>query len=119
MWAGLLLFWAVQPGWITNKILPKEYLHPFAHVISYAIFAYLMSFYLRFGRRVASYRMTDFKIFALVIAACLMWGGATEWLQHYIPERVPDLLDVLWDSIGATAGSLCFTVRHRLRHRRK
>ena len=115
VWALVLLAFSLQPGWISNRFLPREYLHPIAHVAAYGIFSYLTSFYLRFERKFASFRMTDVKIALLTFFFCLAWGGATEWVQLYIPQRYADWKDLVWDVIGIVLGSAWFFLRDKLR----
>ena len=63
------------------------------------------------------------RAFPLAILACFALSAAVEYAQGSIPGRVPDMQDVLWNSLGAALGAVVITVPRligalvRARHR--
>lgn len=63
------------------------------------------------------------RAFPLAILACFALSAAVEYAQGSIPGRVPDMQDVLWNSLGGAVGVVVITVPRllgalmRARHR--
>lgn len=53
---------------------------------------------------------------AILLAACLAFALFDEWYQRFTPGRSSDLLDVLADALGASAGFLLVLRYHPARH---
>jgi VanZ family protein len=47
------------------------------------------------------------------IGLCFLYGISDEWHQSFVPGRMPDLLDIVNDVIGACLGMLGVTVFHK------
>ena len=110
------LFSAAHTGLVLQKILAAifgttigpetfEEIHFFtrkiAHLTEYGILGALLFRALRAGRGRWSWRWAAT---AVVIAACV--ASMDEWHQTFVPSRTGSPLDVMIDTIGATAAQL-------------
>ncbi|MEQ8580312.1 MAG: VanZ family protein [Marinoscillum sp.] len=68
-----------------------------AHLGIFLIWSFLVMW--SFGR--AHLR---FKSFVWVLLGALVFGLMTEWIQRYIPYRSSDLMDFVFDAVGAAVG---------------
>ncbi|WP_276352655.1 VanZ family protein [Cohnella caldifontis] len=48
----------------------------------------------------------------LNVLICVLYGVTDEWHQSYVPNRSPDVMDLLHDGIGAAAACLVLFVWH-------
>jgi VanZ family protein len=89
-WASVIFWWSSKPG----TQVPGRF-SEVAHFGEYFLFGTLLYLALRLdssaGRAAA---------FAIVIAS--LYGISDELHQHFVPGRVPDVLDWATDTTGAT-----------------
>ncbi len=110
-WMGWLAFLAVVTGGSVKQlgfkmwgVIPFDH---FAHFVSYAVLAYLMSVLGARQRRLRWWRRHTIKV---AIAWSIAYGGMMEWWQVYIPGRGPTWSDIQANAIGAVVGGLFFGV---------
>jgi VanZ family protein len=89
------------PGGLSDKA---------AHVIAYAALGATLVRALAGGRPAA---MTPHVVAAAAMLAAL-YGASDELHQRFVPERTPELLDLLADAAGGTAGAAAFAAAARL-----
>jgi VanZ family protein len=104
-WMALIFFLSAQPdlphpvsGWLDLLISSG------AHFLLYGFLALLLRWALGDGDR----RLI------LAFGLALLYGVSDEFHQSFVPGRVPDLLDLVSDGLGA---ALALTVWRALRHR--
>jgi VanZ family protein len=78
-----------------------------AHVFEYLGFGMLVARGLR-GYGVAPLRAALFGVLV-----CMLYGGTDEYHQRYTPNRVPDIMDWVADSVGASLGCSIWFLRRR------
>jgi VanZ family protein len=104
-WMALIFFLSAQPdlprpdsGWLDLLVSSG------AHLFFYAILALLLNWAL--GNGVLG--------LALAFGLALLYGVSDEFHQSFVPGRVPDLLDLVSDGLGA---GLALAAWWGLRHR--
>lgn len=70
-----------------------------SHFIEYAILGVLVA------RAFGGYGVTGTKGALLAIGLCALYGATDELHQRYTPNRVPDLVDWVSDTLGAVTGA--------------
>jgi VanZ family protein len=97
IWAGVIFFLSSQPG---MDIPP-----PFPHMdkLLHALAFGLLGFFLLGGLRPGKDGYSSGQLL-LAIAIAGIYGVLDEVHQHFVPGRMPDVLDVLADFIGAVLG---------------
>lgn len=76
----------------------------FLHVIEYSALTFL------FLRALFAYKNPPFRAFLLAIIITVVYGISDELHQSFVPNRVPDVMDVMMDGIGAVAGSFIYYI---------
>ncbi|HET6351419.1 MAG TPA: VanZ family protein [Coriobacteriia bacterium] len=111
MTRGKLIRWGAVALWaaaifgassIQGSNLPSGYSVP-AHFAEYLILAVLLYTALRPGRSRASAAL-------LALSMASLYGMSDELHQYFTPGRVPDPMDWLTDTLGASAGVLAACV---------
>ncbi|MCX7829687.1 MAG: VanZ family protein [Acidobacteria bacterium] len=74
------------------------------HYPEYALFSFLLLRALHSGRR----EKVSLKNTVLALVFSIIFGMLDEFHQAFVPERVPELQDLLRDGIGAAIGILLF-----------
>lgn len=105
-----LFFLALVPETICLKVINSRSMFTVFHLAAYFALGALLCLCLRFQKTVASLRMTDFNVVWLSVFVAAIAGGATEWIQIFSLDRVPDWFDFYCDMIGAGIGILGFFV---------
>lgn len=106
-YAGAIIFLSSQPA----DDLPRPTFFGEDKLVHLAIYSVLGSLAARAGTRARLGRRA-----ALLLAGCLAFALFDEWYQQFTPGRSSDLLDVLADALGASAGFLLVLRYHRVRH---
>jgi VanZ family protein len=105
LWAALIFFVSSLPG---NKI-PKLFIYQDVvfHTLEYAIFGWLIH------RTIKNYfpGRNYLSCIVLTITASIFYALTDEFHQAFIPYRNPSLIDVTFDVIGATVGTIVFWLR--------
>ena len=114
LWALLLIFLALEPDAAVEIFLPFRVLRDLAHAACYGVLAFLVAVFLIFKRSLFSFRFTDRRAVLLAFGAALAWGGFTEYLQKFTPDRIPEAGDVFWDAAGAAAGLVLFAFNRKI-----
>jgi VanZ family protein len=103
-WMGLIFFLSAQPDlprpdsdWLDLLISGG------AHFGLYGVLAFLLCWALGGGARGM----------ALAFGLALLYGLSDEFHQSFVPGRVPDVMDLLWDGLGAAAGLLAWSLLRR------
>ena len=114
LWAVLLVMLSLEPDAAVESLLPADFLKNLAHAVTYGILAFLLCFFLRFKRSLLGFKMKDFNIAGFSFFLTLAWGGLTEIIQRWTPDRTASLKDLAYDGAGASAAILCFFVYSNL-----
>jgi VanZ family protein len=96
-WAGVIFFLSSQPGIDTPPLFPHQ--DKLLHAIAFGLLGFLVLGGLRPGKDGYSRGQL-----LLAIAIAGTYGVLDEVHQHFVPGRMPDVLDVLADLIGAVLG---------------
>jgi VanZ family protein len=100
LWAALLFFLSATPGDdLPDTSMPAG--DKLAHAAVYAVLAVLL---FRAVRRTTSLARGRAAVLAVLIA--IAYGATDELHQRMVPDRSPDLRDLLADAAGASAGGL-------------
>ncbi|MEJ2208151.1 MAG: VanZ family protein [Anaerolineae bacterium] len=104
-WMGLIFFLSAQPDlprpesdWLDLLISGG------AHFGLYGVLAFLLSWALGGSGRGM----------ALAFGLALLYGVSDEFHQSFVPGRVPDVMDLLWDGLGALAGVAAWSLLRRV-----
>ena len=104
---GLIFFFSSlpDPGGPPGGISDKT-----AHVLIYAALGASLV------RALAGGRITAMTLTRILFAAALgtLYGVSDEIHQHFVPPRIPDILDVAADAVGALVGAMLMTLLARL-----
>lgn len=111
LWGILLIVLAIQPEKVVEVFLPFSIMRDAAHGLTYGILTFFICLYLRFRRHLGGVPMNFKNAALLALVLTGFWGGLTEWLQHFIPDRCVSLSDWLYDMMGAVIGIICFRLR--------
>jgi VanZ family protein len=113
LWGPVVLHMAVIfAGSSTSDtdLLPGRFVDKIAHMAIYALLGALVTRALSGGRlSAATWRHV---VFAVLLST--LYGISDEWHQSFVPERTPDVMDLVADAIGAFAGALFVLVIGRL-----
>lgn len=109
-WAGVIFFLSSQPG--TDTPPPFPHMDKLPHALVFGILGTLVLCAMRPGTYGYS---RAHALTALAIAAT--YGVLDEIHQHFVPGRMPDVLDVLADITGAALGIWLLHTAVRRRYR--
>jgi VanZ family protein len=111
LWGILLVALAIQPDKVVEIFLPLSIMRDAAHGLTYGVLTFFICLYLCFRRHVQGIPMTFKNAALLAFILTAVWGGFTEWIQHFIPDRYVSMKDWVCDMIGALFGIICFRLR--------
>ncbi len=89
---------------MSSPPVPKGINQDLLHYPEYALAGFLLARALHQGR--PGRASAGFLVLAVALSA--LWGASDELHQAFVPGRVPDLLDLWHDVIGAFIGSAAF-----------
>ncbi|MEW9670961.1 VanZ family protein [Ammoniphilus sp. 3BR4] len=112
-WMGVIFYLSARSGSELQGMFPFFDSFNFGHVIAYFILAVLFYWALLPFQRKGKW---DIRIIAILL--CFVYGLTDEWHQSFVPGRMPDVLDIVNDIIGATLGMLAVTLIQKLRLKR-
>jgi VanZ family protein len=95
--AALIFLFSSAPG----AYYPKhpEFLNNIFHLTEFGLLSFLLARALHYR-----YSLTSMGLFLWTTAICVSFGLLDEAHQFLVPERIFDLMDLLYDSVGAVAG---------------
>jgi VanZ family protein len=97
-WMGLIFFLSDQPRLLEiESELNEKTFYKLAHVLAYAILAWL------WWRALNSDRQVTWRVLGLAFTLATLYGISDEVHQLFIPGRHGRLADVLFDTAGALA----------------
>ena len=113
-WSSSVKMWLPPCGFAALILLlsstPSAYFpeHPnlindVVHFLEFGVLAFLLARTLHYG-----YSLSRTGLFLWTTAICVSFGLLDEAHQFLVPERVFDLVDLAFDSLGAAAGSIVF-----------
>ena len=97
-WSGV----RQKVGWVKN--IPQKESFKVRHIVQYGP----LSFSISYGLSRAFLSMSRGKVFLLSVFLGTLDGAFEEIHQKFVPSRIPDLIDVFWDFLGALTGALFF-----------
>lgn len=99
--AALILLLSSTPG----AYFPEhpDFLNNIVHFLEFGVLAFLLARTLHYG-----YALSRTSLFLWTTAVCASFGLLDEAHQFMVPERVFDLLDLVFDTLGASTGSIIF-----------
>ena len=106
VWMGLIFFLSAQPKLPDLTRGRFEMQDVAGHFLVYAVLALLLAWALR------TWRVRRFWLWALVIA--ILYGVSDEGHQYFVPNRHPDVFDLLTDAAGAGVALLLAATVPRL-----
>ena len=93
---GTIFFLSGQPGDSLN--LPDiPDLDKALHAIAYGVLAFTVLFAVPEHK----YRASPWRVSLLVVLFCLLYGISDEFHQSFVPNRMPSVLDLIADTMGA------------------
>lgn len=101
-WTAALTVVAVQPRAFVLFFLRTTELFPFAHAVAYGSLCFVLCLYFRFERR------STFSASVLALTITFFLGLGTEAAQAFSPDRVPDMMDIHDNMVGALIGTGLF-----------
>lgn len=101
-WTAALSIMAVQPRAFVLLFLRTSEMFPFAHALAYGTLCFVLCLYFRFERKSA------FSASVLALTITFFLGVGTEAAQAFSPDRVPDIVDIQDNMIGALIGTGLF-----------
>ncbi|MFH1645720.1 MAG: VanZ family protein [Candidatus Omnitrophota bacterium] len=99
---AFLIFYLSSRSGDTLPRIDIPHFDKIVHFIEYAIFGFLLLRALRIDKTKV-FNM-DLRLFVIIIS--VIFGISDEFHQVFVPNRTPDLLDFISDSIGAFVGQL-------------
>ena len=90
--------------------LPGRFTDKLAHMAIYALLGALIARALARGKPSA----TTARHIVLAVIVSTVYGVTDEWHQSFVPDRTPDVMDLLADATGAFAGALFVMIAGRL-----
>jgi VanZ family protein len=85
---------------VPGTALPAHLWDKLAHLIVYAVLGVFFMLPLAGGRLSGA----TLRAAAIAVALSLLYGVSDELHQALVPNRTPDVMDVVADTVGATAG---------------
>jgi len=93
---GIIFFLSNQPG--DSLDLPDiPNVDKVLHAVAYGVLA-LTTLFAVPGHK---YRANPWRICLLVVLFCFMYGVSDEFHQSFVPNRMPSVLDLIADTMGA------------------
>ena len=115
VWMGIIFAASSMPASALPS--PPEYVMFLAHFLEFFVLGILFFRALNGGLR----NPVSLAALAVAFLFCVVYGALDEFHQLFVPGRVPDLLDLASDTIGAATACLfswlALTARHRARSR--
>lgn len=118
-WMGVIFYLSSRTGDELGSIVPFfQRLFPamqsfdWGHFVAYFILALLLDF--GFGPKAHQWRMK-----LLIILLCVLYGVTDEYHQSFVDGRMPDIIDIRNDGIGAALAVLLLRVPAINRYWRK
>lgn len=96
--AVLIFLFSSTPG--TYYPEHPNFINNIVHLMEFALLGFLLARTLHYGHFLAG-----LSLFLWTTAICISFGLLDEAHQFLVPERMFDLMDLLFDSIGAITGS--------------
>ena len=112
-WMGVIFYLSARSGSELKGMFPFFDSFNFGHLIAYFILAVLFYWALLPLQRKWKW---DIRIIAIIL--CFLYGLTDEWHQSLVPGRMPDVMDLVNDVIGATVGMAAVTFIRRSRIKR-
>jgi VanZ family protein len=113
LWGPVVLHMAVifaASSTASPDVLPGRFIDKIAHMAIYALLGALITRALS-GGCLSATTWRDV-VFAVVLST--LYGVSDEWHQSFVPDRTPDVMDLVADALGAGAGALCTLVAGRM-----
>lgn len=108
-WVVYLIYLSSTPRLLLAPSLPRPVISAAAHIMAYAVLAPLIYMALAQGRRGLSAGLRSAAA-AMMIATTI--GFMVEGLQDFLPDRSAELLDVLFNVLGALVGLVAVLALH-------
>jgi VanZ family protein len=99
--AALILLLSSTPG--TYYPRHPDFINSIVHFMEFGFLSFLLARALHY-----TYSLTSTGLFLWTAAICISFGLLDEAHQFMVPERMFDLMDLLFDSLGAAAGSASY-----------
>jgi VanZ family protein len=99
--AALILLFSSTPGSYYNSIV---------HLMEFGLLSFLLA--RAFDH---NFSITRVNLFLWTTATCVLFGLLDEAHQFLVPERMFDLMDLFFDSLGAVAGSGSYIILRSLK----
>lgn len=109
LWSSAIFYLSSTP--IVSPVT-IEYIDFVYHAFFYAVFAFLLSNAVRFGKRAR-----EKTFLTAVIAIATVYGAAMEWYQMYVPTRTASFSDIVANMAGAFIGAAAYIVIYKWRRR--
>ncbi|RXT13493.1 VanZ family protein [Ammoniphilus sp. CFH 90114] len=103
-WMGVIFFLSARTGSELQGMFPFFKSFNFGHVVAYFILS--LTFYWALLPLQMKLKW-DIRFIAIVL--CFFYGISDEWHQSFTPGRMPDLLDIVNDVVGATLAMIGIT----------
>jgi VanZ family protein len=99
--AALIFLLSSTPG--TYYPRHPDFINSIVHFMEFGFLTFLLARALHYA-----HSLTNTGLFLWAAAICISFGLLDEAHQFMVPERVFDLMDLLFDSLGAAAGSASY-----------
>jgi len=99
--AVLIFLFSSTPGTYYPK--HPDILNNLVHLLEFGLLSFLLARALHY-----TYSLTSFGLFLWTTAVCVSFGLLDEAHQFLVPQRVFDLMDLFFDSLGAAVGTGAF-----------
>lgn len=111
LWMAFIFNLSSIPGQEIPKVnIPN--IDKIAHFLEYLILGLLLiRAFLTSGLNIG---LAKLAVLAIIIA--ILYGASDEWHQRFVQNRLCDIFDFMWDSIGACAGILLYYLNKRERN---
>ena len=98
-WAGVLFFASSLPGTSYPQV-SFAYADKIVHVAVYGVFGGLLAWAAR-----SNFAWSKAGVWGFATAVATLYGGTDEVHQMFVPNRSPDVRDLLADGLGAALGA--------------
>lgn len=100
---ALMVTAAFPSKWVLFFLRSKENMSA-AHFIAYLTLGFTSTLLLKFQQSFFSWRIQNIHAVLIIFVCCLSLGLATEGIQFFTPDRIPDSQDLLLDLYGTLLG---------------